>query len=299
MSEVAAPAAPAVAPTNGAHPTTPQKPAAAVKAPPMDAKPVEIDDSEEYVVDGKPVRLSKAQRQLHFQKALAADKRLKEAADTRNKAEELLKLFETDPEAALAKAGKDPAKVFGEHMAKKAKLELMSPEQREAEKLQRERDEYKAKVEATESERAEARKAEADKLNFGAVEKQILAAADKHGLDSDPDTLDSICAIALEFLDLGIVISADQAAEEHIQREKEHISKRDQKVLSKLEGKKLLSHLGPDIVAKVKAAMAQADADSLNEIPKPQAKPKIQVKAHEREVKGYVRETDFDKKFLK
>lgn len=291
---VAAPAAP-VAPTNGAHPTTPQKPVAP-KAP-VSAEPV--DDSEEYVIDGKPTRLTKAQRQLVVQKGLAADKRFKEAADTRNKAEELLKLFETDPEAALAKLGKDPSKVFGEHMAKKAKLELMTPEQREAEKTQRELAEWKQKAEAADAEKKATHQAEVDKRNFDALESQLIGAADRHGLDSSPDTLQALCDIALEFIEFEVVPTADQIAQEHIRREKEHIETRDKKLLSVLTGKKLLDYIGAGNMAKLKAAMAEADAASLNDIPKPQARNRVPVKAHERTVKGYVRESDFDKKFLK
>ncbi len=298
MSEVAAPVVPAVAPTNGAHPTTPQKPAAAIKAP-VESKPVEVDDSEEYVVDGKPVRLNKAQRQLHFQKALAADKRMKEAADARNKLADDEKLFEEDPEAYFAKKGKDGSKFIAAHLEKKAKLELMSPEQREAQRLQSERDEYKAKVEAVEAKEKAAKQAAIDERNFKALETQLIAAADTHGLDGSPETLESLCDIAIEFIEAEVPISAEQVAQEHIRRERERLEARDKKLLPLLKGKKLLAYIGPAALAEIKAAMAEADAASLNDIPKPQARPKVQVKAHVREVKGYVRESDFDKKFLK
>ncbi len=298
MSDVVAPVTPAAAPS-GAPPNGAQKPIAAKAPDTKPAPPVEVDDSEEYIVDGKPVRWTKAQRQLNFQKAIAADKRLKEAADKRAQADDLIKLFETDPEAALAKAGKDPAKLIAEHLAKKAKLELMTPEQREADKLQRERDEWRTKAEAAEKEKQSAHQAEVDKRNFSALESQLIGAADRHGLDSSPETLQSLCDIALEFLEYEVLPSADQIAKEHLRREREHIEKRDKRLLSVLSGKKLLDYLGADGLSKVKAALAEADAASLNDIPKPQARPKVQVKAHEREVKGYVREADFDKKFLK
>jgi hypothetical protein len=292
LSEVAQPAAP-----------TPQPIAAKAPdlkvAPPPAAPPAEVDDTEEYIVDGKPVRWTKAQRQLNFQKALAADKRLKEAADTRNRAEELLKLFESDPEAALARVGKDPAKLIAAHLEKKAKLEMLTPEQRETQRLQQERDELRAKVEAAEKEKLTARQAEVDKRNWDAIEQQLIAAADKAGLDADPETLESLADIALEYAEARVPISADQVAQEHQRRERESIEKRDKKMLAFLKGKKLLSYLGPEVLAAVKAAQAEADAASLAGIPQPQARPKAPAKTAARDTRGYVRETDFDKKFLK
>lgn len=300
MSDVAPSTAPAPNTANGAPPAAPQKPIAPKPTEPVKAAPPpEVDDSEEYVVDGKKVRLSKAQRLLHFQKSATADKRLQEATEKQKALEELEKLFESDPEAYFAKKGKDGSKFIAEHLAKKAKLELMTPEQRESLKLQQERDEYKAKLDAAEKKETEAKQAEVDKRNFQALEEQLIEAADKHGIDTTPDALESLCEIALEYVEHQVPISADQIAKEHVRREREHVERRDKKLLTLLEGKKLLAYLGDATLAKVKAAMASADAESLKEIPAPQARPKVPVKAHERTVKGYVREADFDKKFLK
>lgn len=293
---VAAPAAP-VAPTNGAHPATPQKPAV---TKPVDAKPPEVDDSEEYVVDGKPVRLNKAQRQLHFQKALAADKRLKEAADQKNKLTDREKLWEENWEEAMRQSGKDPEKILADHLAKKAAQALKSPEQIEAEKAKAERDATAKKLAEYEKKEQDAKQAEADNRTFQNVQRQLLAAADKYKLDGDPDVLDGLAAIGLEFLELEIPLTADQICEEYIRREREHIEGRDRKLLSVLKGKKLLDYIGPTNLAAIKAAQAEADAQSLNEIPKPQARPKVPVRAHERTIKGgHISEGDFDKKFLR
>ncbi len=92
--------------------------------------------------------------------------------------------------------------------------------------------------------------------------------------------------------------TTDQVVQEYIRREKEHIETRDRKVLSKLDGRKLLDYLGKDTLARVDAARAAANAESLKAIPAPQAKrppPNAPVK---RDSQGkYVRESDFDKKF--
>ncbi len=291
----ALPVAPAAA-----APVVSQKPTI-VKPEPVklvEAKAPEVDDSEEYVVDGKPTRLNKAQRQLHFQKALAADKRMKEAADEKAKAADIIKLFETDPEAALRKLNKDPDKLFASHLEKKAKLELMTQEQRDAESLRTRAEAAEAKAKKFEDEQKTAKQAETDARNFKALETQLIGAADKHGLSDTPETLEGLCDIALEFIEYGTAITADQVAQEFIRREKEHFEAKDKRLFSVLKGSKLLAYLGEATVAEIKAALSAADAESLKGIEPPRAK--IKVAAHERAVRpksGFINENSFDKKF--
>lgn len=296
MSDAALPVAPVAAATNGALPAAPPK--TAIKPPVAPVAAVEVDDFEEYVVDGKTTRLNKEQRKLHFQKHLAADKRLKEAADEKNKAADLIKLFETDPEAALTKAGHDPSKIFGSHLEKRAKLEMMTEEQRVAMALQQRAEAAETKAAKFEEEKRAQYRANVDRQNFLAVEQQFIETANKHGLDSSPEVLRDMCDIAIEFLEHDLVITADQAALEYQRREADHIEARDKRRSAGLKGQKLLTYLGEATVAEVKAALAAADAESLQSIPKPQAKPKTQVKAHERAIKGsHISELMFDKKF--
>ncbi len=297
MSDVAV-AAPVVAPpiTNGKAPPPKAAPAKAEAKPPA-APPVEVDDSEEFVVDGKPVRLNKAQRQLQIQKALAADKRLQEATERLKKLDEEEKLWESDPEAALAKRGKDPKKMIAEHLARQAKRELMTPEQIEREKIEKERDEAKGKLEAREKKEADERKAAFDKKSHLHIETELLASADKYAVDGRALALLDLLDVADEFVDYGLKIKGDEIAQIHLKREKEHIEARDKKLWDKLEGPPLLKYLGEKNVAKLRAALKEADAASLNDLPAPTLKPKVNVKAHQREVKGHIRENDFDKKF--
>lgn len=283
------PAAPVEKPIAGAPP--PEKPKAVAKAP-------EPEPTFELEIDGKKTTMTHTQARTELQKRAAADKRLQEAAEKAKKLAADEKEFEEDPEAYYRKRGKDPDAILSKHLERKAKLALMTPEQIAAEKTSKELEELRAHKEKTEKAALEAKQREADLKTAEMLETEMVAAADKYNLDRDPDVLDGMCAIGIEFLDdYGIRLSPDQLAQEYLRREDEGISKRDAKKLSKLEGKKLLAYLGEANLAKVKAALAAADAESLNAIPPPQVKPKIQVKAHTREVKGHIRETDFDKKF--
>ncbi len=289
-----------IAPVAPVAPVVTNKPALVKSEPvkPVEAKAPEVDDSEEYVVDGKTTRLNKEQRKLHFQKALAADKRIQAAAEETRKASELVKLFETDPEAALRKLNKDPDKLFASHLEKKAKLELMTQEQRDAESLRTRAEAAEAKAKKFEDEQKTAKQAETDARNFKALETQLIGAADKHGLSDTPETLEGLCDIALEFLEYGTTITADQVAQEFIRREKEHFEAKDKRLFSVLKGPKLLAYLGDATVAEIKAALSAADAESLKGIQPPKAK--IKVAAHERAVRprsGHISENSFDKKF--
>ncbi len=298
-------ALPIAPPTNGAHPTTPQKPAA-VK--PVDAKPVapvkevkapEVDDSEEYehVVNGQTVkvRLTKAQRAIEFQKSRAASQKFKEAADMRAKVDDFNKSFDVDPEEAIRRLGKDPDKVFAAHLEKKAKLALMTQEQRDAAALQDRLSAAEAKAKSYEQKEAEAKQAQIDGVTFKRYEKELIEASDKVGLDSGGDVLEELADIGLEYLQNGIPLTGDQIVEVYRQKHAEFLEARDKKLLGVLKGDKLLKYLGPAALAEVKAALSQADADSLKDIPKP--KTKVAVKAHERAVKGHISENDFDRKF--
>lgn len=289
-------------PTPAAAPAAPAEklagtPPPEAKAKPPVAKAPEPEPTEEYEIDGKKVQLTKTQARTAIQKAAAADKRLQEAAEKAKKLAADEKEFEEDPEAYYRKRGKDPEAVFAKHLEKKAKQALMTPEQIAAEKTAKELEDLRAKDAKSQEEKSKAAKAAADAKTAEMLEQGLVAAADKHNLDADPDVLDEMCAIGIEYLEHGIELTHDQLAQEYLKREAEGISKRDAKRLSKLEGKKLLEYLGEANLAKVKAALAAADAESLNAIPPPVVKPKVQVKAHTREVKGHIRETDFDKKF--
>lgn len=287
MSDAAA-AVPVVAPPVSAE----------VKAPVVTKAP-EAEPTFELEVDGKKVTLTHTQARTQLQKQNAADKRFKEAADKRAEIDDFMRLFDEDPEAALKKMGKDPEKAFAAHLEKKAKQALMTPEQVERAREQTELATLKADKEKAESERKASVAKENDDRNSMAMERQLIAAADKYSLDASPEVLEGLCDVAADLMDYGTVPTVDQIAQEYIRRETEHIETRDRKVFSKLEGPKLLAYLGKDALARVRAAIAAADAESLKAVPAPALKPKPSVgKPITRDSKGqYVRESDFDRKF--
>ncbi len=290
MSDVVAPVAPVVTPAAPAAQPVTKGPVVEVK--PQLPKPVEPEAVEDYEIDGKKVSLTKTQARTYIQKAGAVDKRFQQVSEKEKQLDALLKSFDEDPEAALAKLGKDPKKIIQEMLARSAKLELMTPEQKERHALEQERDKYKSRVEAEEKARTDAQQAELDKRNFAALETQLLSAAQSNNLDQTPETLELMCDIALEAINLGMPITPNQVAQEVILRQREHLEARDKKILSKLDDSKLVAYLGPDIIKRIQKA-------SLALVPSPAAKTKTgPAKLPPRAEGGkFMRESDFDKKF--
>lgn len=231
----------------GAPPKGPPPPAAAAAAEP-DPEP-----SFELEIDGKKHSLTHTQARTELQKSRAADKRLQDATERKKEADALVKLFEEDPEAALRKAGKDPEKILAALLERKAKQALMTPEQIERAKLEKERDDLKAEKDKREADAKKKADDELDQHNGTAVEAQFIEAADRHGLDKDPDTLADLADIGLELVELlGTRVTAEQIVQEYLRREEEHIVKRDAKLLPKLKGPRLLAYLKTNVGALLK-----------------------------------------------
>ncbi len=268
----------------------------------MVAKPAAAtpEPTETYIIDGVEKVLTKTQARTLIQKAGAVDKRMQETVELKKEIAALRELAETDPEAFLLKVKHDPNKIIEGMLAKRAKQELMTPEQRERAVIEAERDALKAKQDALEKEKLTAKQKELDERNTEAMYEQLIAIRAKYNLDQQPEALEGLCEVAAEFLDYGIVPTMDQVAQEYMRRDTEHIAARDAKVLSKKEGDALLKYLGEGTVKRILAALEAQKAGTLKQIPTPQkvVKPRNE-RLPPREEKGrFVRETDFDKKFL-
>lgn len=306
----AAPAAPAAAPAAAPDPAgTPakaaDKPNGAARAndgrflpkagdpaekPAEAAAPAEPEEEEliELKINGKAERRTKAQVIALAQKVEAADRRFQDAAAAIKKAEDLIASFEADPEAVLTKLGKDPAALIEAHLARKAKDATLSPEQRELEATKAELAKYKAQEKKLEAEKQTAAQQAQDEKTFAALEKTLLGAAKSYGMDQNPQTLEQLCDVALEAIEMGYTLTAEQCCEEVLHRQKEHITARDAKVLSKLSDEKLVEYLGPGIVDRLNRA-------TLKRVPAPGATAKPKERKEPPPAKGYMSEAEFER----
>ncbi len=241
MSDAAAPVAPTAAPE------------ASSEAAPVVAKAPEAEPSFELEIDGKKTSLTHTQARTELQKSRAADKRLQEASESKKKLDALYAEFEADPEAAMRKAGKDPEKILAALLERKAKQALMTPEQIERAKEKEELDALKA--DKDKREKAEKQKAdeELDQHNEEAMSQQLFDAANAYNLDATGETLEGLCDVALDLIDLiGPGITPDQVVQKYLQKEQDHLEARDRKLLPKLKGPRLLSYLKANVEALLK-----------------------------------------------
>lgn len=250
MSDIAAPAAPVAPAASGESGAKPAETAPVTKA-------AEPEPSEEYEIDGKKVSLTKTQARTYIQKSFAVDKRMQTVAEKEKAANALVAEFERDPEAAMRKAGKDPEKILQALLERKAKQATMTPEQLERAKLEEERDALKADKEKREKAEKAKADSELDQHNEKALETQLIEAADAHGLDGTPETLEELCDIALELLELGLNPSAAQVAQEFIRRDGEYLELREKKVVPRLKGPKLNAYLKANVGALLKLPAAE------------------------------------------
>lgn len=306
LSETAA--APAAAPVAAAAPAIEPK---AVALPTAEAEP-----TDNYDIDGKTVALTRTQARTYIQKAGAVDKRMQETAESKKKLDSIIADFEKDPEEALRKLGRDPAKIIAGLMERKAKLELMSPEQQAAAKLQEERDELAGKLAKLEEERKTEARVALDKRTQETVENQLIASAEKYGLDKTPAVLEGLCDVADELLEYGTVPTVDQIVQEFIRQEDERIEAHDKKLLPRLKGDRLKAYLKSNIPALLAlppaellellgpAGVKAIQTATLSKVPaaakKPQAPAPVAPSriAQARNAAGqFLTEADFDRKF--
>lgn len=230
-------------------PTAPAaQPAGEAGKPAVAAKPAaQAERTLRLVIDGVEKTLTETQAITQLQKMGATDKRFQEATKKEQKLEAILKAFEEDPEAALAKLGKDPSKLISEHLAKKAKLDLLTPEQQEKAKLEAELATLKAQQAETEKEKLTAKQAEMDANAEQVMEVQMIEAAKRHNLEGNWETLEMMTEVALEAIELGLTsITNDQIAQEVLRRQAEHLDAREKKILSRMTPAQLIEYVGKD-----------------------------------------------------
>jgi hypothetical protein len=220
---------------------------------PVEPAAPEPEATEDYEVDGKKITLTATQRRTAVQKGFAADKRIQTATETQKKLDALIADFEKDPEATLSKLGKNPEKILADLLERKAKQALLTPEQREAADLKEKlatHEADKAKREKADKEREDAK---LDAATETSVENDLIAVANKFGLDATPAVLEELCDAALHLMDMGIKKpSVEEIGAEYQLREDEALETRDRKLLPRLKGPRLLAYIKSNVGALLK-----------------------------------------------
>jgi hypothetical protein len=111
-----------------------------------------------------------------FQKGLAAEKRMHEAARQRKENEDLINFLQSNPEEALRRLGKDPELFAEEIITRKIKEMEMSPEEKAKLEMEKRLQEYEEKLQRIEQEKQETEKRALEERYATDLDQQITKA---------------------------------------------------------------------------------------------------------------------------
>lgn len=122
--------------------------------PPAGATPAATPPSTFKVkVDGKEMDVTLDELQRGYSHRSAADQRMKEAAEQRQMAESVLKIFKENPREAFNKLGVDAYKFAESLLSERLEETMLSPEEKEFKRLKKLESDFLAKQKAEEDER--------------------------------------------------------------------------------------------------------------------------------------------------
>jgi hypothetical protein len=285
-SSTPTPSTPAPSSKNGAssgtQPPSPSAPSKAAngekgggslaKAPEAGSTTPAVPEDFLEIVDGKSKRrLSKDEAIRQLQKGLAGDRKLQEASEQIRQAKEFWDGLEADPWALLEKRGINLDAMLEKRLAEKAKVGLMTPEERAVADLKAQLQERDSQLQAFKEERAKAERAAKEEKLFAGFEKAILDAAQQHNLETTPETYAELANIAIEQLNLGLPLEPGHLAAEVKEKQGRAAMTLAKHVAGGLQGENLLSYLGPQTVeAVLRASLAKVQSSNPYQEPAPE-----------------------------
>lgn len=235
------------------------KPKAAGTAKPDGATedaPLTAEEEEflEVMQKGEKRRLSKTEAIRRLQKEWAGEENFRAAKELTKKNQAALSMLKEKPAEALKELGVDVEAFARSILQRNIETELektLPPEQQQALAEKRELEQLRLeKQQRAESEARAAQEAQ-EKKAFEIMEKSMLEAAKKHGLEGTPDTLYRIAEIADEFLELGVEFTEEHLIAELREREDRAFSALEKKVIGGLKGEALAKRLGKSVVEEI------------------------------------------------
>ncbi len=204
----------------------------------------EIEELIEAKVNGKTKKLTQAQLLAEYQKLAAGGEKFKEAADLTKKNQALLKLFQSDPEAALEQMGVDIDALANDRLSRKVNEQLLSPEERQQISEREELEYYRNQSKQRQEQEAQEQEQQADNLAFSQFEQALLGEAEKAGLSNDPSVLYGINEIGIEWMEMGFNDWNEASLiQEYQHRQEQRSLAMEKREISKLKGEPLLSYV--------------------------------------------------------
>ncbi len=192
-----------------------------------------------------------------LQLARGAKKRMAEAVSARQKAMDIVKQFEADPESMLSRLGPKGKEIAESYLLKQIQDEMLTPEQKEMRDLKRENETFKQK-EAREKAEAEMSVAEKKEFEYAQTfQKTIIDALQTSGLSKSPKMVMRMAEIMKRNLSLGLELTpADLVSEV-----REEMLSEFKSVVGDSDGEQLINMFGKELANKIR----RADLKSLQE----------------------------------
>ena len=213
----------------------------------------------------------------HVQPVRAAQKRFQEVSNEKKRLEQALSNFKNDPASAMKALGVDAEQFAEQLMIKKLEEQEMTPEQREARKLQNELAQYKAQEkQRKEQEQAAAVKAE-QQANLVEYTTQITEALESGGLPKSDATQRKMAEYMLmnQQNNMGLPMASivDMVREDYIADFQDMLSNASGEQIQKLLGKDTADKLRKSDLAQLKKAPKAKVEEVHNETPKKKKEP--------------------------
>lgn len=245
------------APSRGTADTTPKSPYAdpadtsATKSPTQStAEKVEAAKRKyKLKVDGaeQELELGDDEVSVRLQKAMAAEKRMQEAAELRKKAQSLFDTLKKDPKSALKDLGVDIRKQIEDELIAEYQAQQLPEHERAIMDAKKEAEKYKSEVEAFKAEQQRVVQEQLEARVAQETEAEFLSALERSSLPKNRHTLRMMAEVAMDNLEHGIELTADQLASEVADRAKGL----NRNIVTGLKGDQLISYLGEDVVKEI------------------------------------------------
>ena len=208
----------------------------------------------------------------HIQPTRAAQKRFQEVSNEKKRLEQALSNLKNDPASALQALGVDAGQFAEQFMIKKLEEQEMTPEQREARKLQDELAQYKAQ-EKQRKEQAQAAAVKAEQqAKLVEYTTQITEALESGGLPKSDATQRKMAEYMLmnQQNNMGLPMASivDMVREDYIADFQDMLSNASGEQIQKLLGKDTADKLRKSDLAQLKKAPKAKVEEVHNETPK-------------------------------
>lgn len=190
----------------------------------------------------------KEELRKRFQLSHAAKKRMGEAKAAEQKALDIVRQFEQDPESMLSRLGPKGREIAEKYLLKQIQDDMLSPQEKEARMTKAKLEKYEAKEKEDQDfkQKSVMEKKEAEYAQ--GFQTTIIAALNKSGLPKTPEMVKRMAATMAKNLELGLELTPEDLVSEV----KSDVSKILKSIIGDSDGDQLINMFGPDVAKKIR-----------------------------------------------